>query len=81
LYSIELQEKGNNNEKNLYFCGGANIYSQVIDIADEMLLLTIKPQVYQGTPNELKFPKIDNDWKINKTKEFEEYTLTHYIRK
>ncbi|PLX69759.1 MAG: dihydrofolate reductase [Denitrovibrio sp.] len=64
-------------DKKLFFIGGGQIYSEVIDVVDELHLSFIKEEFDGDTV----FPEIDFDkWKEIETKDFDGFTYIKYIR-
>lgn len=73
----QIIDKYKNGPTNLYVCGGASVYGQTMDFADEILVSRI-PGDYQG---ETYFPEIDRTKfeKVNTT-DFETFKLEKYVR-
>jgi len=67
----------NNNFTKLFVIGGGEIYSQLINKADE-LLLSRMPFIVDG---DTYFPEIDTGiWKLRSKKDFKSFTLEKYVR-
>lgn len=75
--SMETAFKSVSSEK-LFIIGGAELFSQTISIADEMIFSIINKD-YEG---DTYFPNFDkNEWVIEISKSFPEFEVHHYIRK
>jgi dihydrofolate reductase len=62
----------------IFIIGGGEIYSQAIDIVDEMIISRMKFQA----DGEVKFPKIiESDWEVEKIMERELFEVFIYRRK
>jgi dihydrofolate reductase len=63
--------------KKLFVIGGGEIYRQVIDLADELIISELKSN-YEG---DVYFPKIDdNKWVIQNEETFDDFNIVKYIR-
>jgi dihydrofolate reductase len=62
--------------KEIYIAGGAEIYRQMMPLADRMLLSFVKDQ-YAGNKF---FPQIGPEWKIVRKEDVEAYELVEYIK-
>jgi dihydrofolate reductase len=61
-----------------FIIGGAELYSQTINIADEMILSIINGD-YEG---DTFFPNFDKSkWELENVKSFPEFEVHHYIRR
>jgi dihydrofolate reductase len=70
---IDAMEEG----EKLFFIGGGNIYSQVVDIVDELNISWVK-QDYTG---DTLFPDVDfTKWKEVESQDFEGFTYKRYLR-
>lgn len=75
---IALINKYNKEGKDLYICGGAQIYTLALPYVDEMWI-SLVDEHYEG---DTFFPDYSNENFIVKTKEkYNGFTLIHYIRK
>ena len=64
--------------KKVFFIGGAQIYKQIIDNADEIVLSVMDFE----TEGDVFFVNIDESkWLLNSSESFTEFTVHHYIRK
>lgn len=67
-----------NNFTKLFVIGGGEIYSQMIDQADELLISRMKFTIQGDT----YFPKIDElIWELKSKEKFKDFILEKYIRK
>ena len=64
------------NYEKIFICGGESIYNQAMPLANK-IILTLIPGNYDG---DTYFPKIDNDWKITDTVNYENFSIITYIK-
>jgi dihydrofolate reductase len=63
--------------KKLFIIGGGQVYSNAINLADQMIITLINRE-YSG---DVYFPKFnENEWEIKMKKVFEGYDIINYIR-
>lgn len=74
----EAVEQARQQPERIFVAGGASIYAQAIDHADEMLLSYIKGE-FDG---DATFPEFDeSDWMVNLREDRGDYEFVHYVRK
>ena len=67
-----------NKSEKVYIIGGGEIYTQAIQLADEMILSFMK----FDAEGEVKFPEIKNDiWEQVSTEDREEFEIKRFVRK
>lgn len=72
-----LQEAIKMAEFPICFVGGASIYREALLLADELFISEVKKD-YEG---DTFFPDFNKeDWKVKETREYEDFTLFHYVR-
>ena len=73
--AFEVCEK---DHEKVFICGGGNIYSQSIELADEIILSEMKLE----PEGNVFFPEIDEEkWEVNKTQDFDEFKVYWYSKK
>lgn len=73
-----LIEKYKDSEEELIICGGAQIYKQVIDKVDKMIISLVDGE-YEG---DAYFPEYDvNDFEITRVDEYTSFKVIYYERK
>lgn len=66
------------NYEKAFICGGGNIYSQTMDIADEIILSEMKLE----PEGDIFFPEVDKTrWELTGSEEFEEFKILRYKKK
>ncbi len=64
--------------RDIHVCGGVDIYKEAFKVADTLIISYIKKS-YDG---DTYFPKFNkDDWKIEKTKEYDEFNFVIYKKK
>lgn len=75
---IDCVEAAKNLGKKLFFIGGGQIYSQVIDLVDEMHI----SYVNEDCKGDTYFPEFDiNDWNVVETEEYPDFVYKRLVRK
>lgn len=71
-------EKHKNSEKEIFVCGGASIYKQLLPYTKKMVVSLVKGKHKSDT----FFPDFnEEDFKKGKVKSFEQFDVYHYLRR
>lgn len=75
---IALLFADENNNKKTFIIGGSEIYSQMINKVDELLISRLPFEV----KGDKHFPKIDEDiWELKETKKFNSFSVEKYFKR
>ncbi|MBZ0184157.1 MAG: dihydrofolate reductase [Melioribacteraceae bacterium] len=75
INSIEFC-RGENYEK-VFIIGGAEIYIQALKFADRLIISHMKLE----TEGDTFFPEFENEWKVESSKDYNDFILKDWVRK
>lgn len=73
----ELIEKYKDSKEEIFVCGGASIYRQLLPYCQKLIISVVKGD-YEGN---IYFPEYRNDFILDRSEEQEKFTINYYNKK
>ena len=73
----DLIEKYKDSEEEVFVCGGASIYRQLLPYCSKLIVSVVKGD-YEGN---IYFPEYRNDFILDNSLEQEKFTINYYVKK
>lgn len=78
LYSLdELIERYKDSNEEVFICGGASIYRQLLPLCSKLIISLVKGE-YEGN---IYFPEYRDSFNLVNTIEYEKFSINYYVKK